>query len=121
MAEVLETKEMRQWRAKVTTLNFDVDAVGGTMTGLLQRAVELEQERLALISTTWRWSTRRARRTLSTRQPRCGDWLREIRCELGEDSLPKITEALRTWITPVWFYEEHASRIFTELQAQEAA
>jgi hypothetical protein len=39
----------------------------------------------------------------------------------GEDSLPKITEALRTWMTPVWFYEEHASRIFTELQAQEAA
>jgi hypothetical protein len=48
MAEVLETKEVRQWRAKVTTFNFDVDAVGGTMTGLLQRAVELEQERLAL-------------------------------------------------------------------------
>jgi hypothetical protein len=23
--------------------------------------------------------------------------------------------------TPVWFYEEHASRIFTELQAKEAA
>jgi hypothetical protein len=37
MAEVLETKEVRQWRAKVTTFNFDVDAVGGTMTGLLQQ------------------------------------------------------------------------------------
>jgi hypothetical protein len=48
MAEVLETKEVRQWRAKVNTFNFDVDAVGGTMTGLLRRAVELEQERLAL-------------------------------------------------------------------------
>jgi hypothetical protein len=48
MAEVLETKEVRQWRAKVTTFNFDVDAVGGTMTGLLRRGVELEQERLAL-------------------------------------------------------------------------
>jgi hypothetical protein len=48
MAEVLETEEVRQWRAKVTTFNFDVDAVGGTMTGLLRRAVELEQERLAL-------------------------------------------------------------------------
>ena len=48
MAEVLETEEVRQWRAKVTTFNFDVDAVGGTMTGLLQRAVELEQERVAL-------------------------------------------------------------------------
>jgi hypothetical protein len=48
MAEVLETKEVRQWRVKVTTFNFDVDAVGGTMTGLLQRGVELEQERLAL-------------------------------------------------------------------------
>jgi hypothetical protein len=48
MAEVLETEDARQWRAKVTTFNFDVDAVGGTMTGLLRRAVELEQERLAL-------------------------------------------------------------------------
>jgi hypothetical protein len=48
MAEVLETKEVREWRAKVNTFNFDVDAVGGTMTGLLRRAVELEQERLAL-------------------------------------------------------------------------
>jgi hypothetical protein len=48
MAEVPETSEVRQWRAKVTTFNFDVDAVGGTMTGLLRRAVELEQERVAL-------------------------------------------------------------------------
>jgi hypothetical protein len=24
-------------------------------------------------------------------------------------------------VTSVWFYEEHASRIFTELQAEEAA
>jgi hypothetical protein len=48
MTEVLETEEARQWRAKVTTFNFDVDAVGGTMTGLLRRAGELEQERLAL-------------------------------------------------------------------------
>jgi hypothetical protein len=48
MAEVLETKEVRQWRAKVATFNFDVDAVGGTVTALLRRAVELEQERLAL-------------------------------------------------------------------------
>jgi hypothetical protein len=39
---------VRQWRAKVTTLNFDVDCVGGTMTGLLRRAMELEQERVAL-------------------------------------------------------------------------
>ena len=48
MAEMLETKEVRHWRAKVATFNFDVDAVGGTVTGLLRRAVELEQERLAL-------------------------------------------------------------------------
>jgi hypothetical protein len=48
MAEVLETEEVRQWRAKVTTFNFDVDCVGGTMTGLLRRATELEQERVAL-------------------------------------------------------------------------
>jgi hypothetical protein len=48
MAEVLETEDARQWRAKVTTFNFDVDAVDGTMTGLLRRAVQLEQERLAL-------------------------------------------------------------------------
>jgi hypothetical protein len=48
MAEVRETEEVRQWRAKVTTFNFDVDCVGGTMTGLLQRAMELEQERVAL-------------------------------------------------------------------------
>jgi hypothetical protein len=41
-------KRRAEWRAKVTTFNFDVDAVGGTMTGLLRRAVELEQERLAL-------------------------------------------------------------------------
>ena len=44
----LETKEVRQWRAKVATFNFDVEAVGGTVTALLRRAVELEQERLAL-------------------------------------------------------------------------
>ncbi len=48
MAEMLETKEVRRWRAKVATLNFDVNAVGGTLTALLRRAVELEQERLAL-------------------------------------------------------------------------
>ena len=48
MAERLETKEVRQWRAKVTTFNFDLDAVGGTVTALLLRAVELEKERLAL-------------------------------------------------------------------------
>jgi hypothetical protein len=48
MAERLETKEVRQWRAKVTTFNFDLDAVGGTLTALLLRAVELEKERLAL-------------------------------------------------------------------------
>jgi hypothetical protein len=48
MAEMLETKEVREWRAKVATFNFDVDAVGGTVTALLRRAVELEQERLAL-------------------------------------------------------------------------
>jgi hypothetical protein len=48
MAEVLETKEVRQWRAKVATFNFDVGAVGGTVTALLRRAAELEQERLAL-------------------------------------------------------------------------
>jgi hypothetical protein len=48
MAEVRETEEVRQWRAKVTTFNFDVDCVGGTMTGLLRRATELEQERVAL-------------------------------------------------------------------------
>jgi hypothetical protein len=45
---VLETKEVLEWRAKVTTFNFDADAVGGTMAGLLERAVELEQERVAL-------------------------------------------------------------------------
>ena len=44
----LKTKEVRQWRAKVATFNFDVEAVGGTVTALLRRAVELEQERLAL-------------------------------------------------------------------------
>ena len=48
MSEILETKEVRQWRAKVATFNFDVDAVGGTVTALLRRAVELEEERLAL-------------------------------------------------------------------------
>jgi hypothetical protein len=48
MAERVETKEVRQWRAKVATFDFDVDAVVGTVTALLRRAVELEQERLAL-------------------------------------------------------------------------
>jgi hypothetical protein len=48
MAKRLETKEVRQWRVKVTTFSFDLDAVGGTLTALLLRAVELEQERLAL-------------------------------------------------------------------------
>ena len=66
--------EVRQWRAKVATFNFDVEVVGGAVTALLRRAVELEQERLALISTTWRWSRRRVRRNLSRGQPRCGRW-----------------------------------------------
>jgi hypothetical protein len=48
MAEELETEEVRQWHVKVTTFNFDVDCVGGTMTGLLGRAMALEQERVAL-------------------------------------------------------------------------
>ena len=48
MAKMPETKEVRQWRAKVATFNFDVEAVGGTVTALLRRAAELEQERLAL-------------------------------------------------------------------------
>jgi hypothetical protein len=48
MAEMLETEEVRQWRAKVTTFSFDADCVRGTMTGLLRRAEELEQERVAL-------------------------------------------------------------------------
>jgi hypothetical protein len=48
MTGVLETEEARQWRAKVATFNFDVDAVGGEVTALLRRAAELEQERLAL-------------------------------------------------------------------------
>ena len=48
MAEMLETKEVRQWRAKVATFNFDLDAVVGTVTALLRRAMELEQERLGL-------------------------------------------------------------------------
>jgi hypothetical protein len=48
MAEMLETKEVRQWRAKVATINFDLDAVVGTVTALLRRAMELEQERLGL-------------------------------------------------------------------------
>ena len=48
MAEALETEEVRQWRAKIATFNFDVDCVDGTMTGLLRRAMELEQERVAL-------------------------------------------------------------------------
>jgi hypothetical protein len=48
MAKMLETKEVHQWRAKVATFNFDVEAVGGRVTALLRRAVELEQERLAL-------------------------------------------------------------------------
>jgi hypothetical protein len=48
MSEILETRGVRQWHAKVATFNFDVDAVGGTVTALLRRAVELEEERLAL-------------------------------------------------------------------------
>jgi hypothetical protein len=40
---------VRLWRAKVTTrFNFDLDCVSGTLTALLRRAMELEQERLAL-------------------------------------------------------------------------
>jgi hypothetical protein len=39
---------VRQWRAKVATFNFDLEAVSGTVAALLRRAVELEQERLAL-------------------------------------------------------------------------
>jgi hypothetical protein len=41
------------------------------------------------------------------------DWLNEIRLVLiGEDHVPKITQALPTWGTPVWFYQEYAPRVF---------
>jgi hypothetical protein len=73
MAKMLETKEVRQWRAKVATFNFDVEAVGGTVTALLRRAVELEQEGLAL-SIDDMASRRRVRRNLSRGQPRFGRW-----------------------------------------------
>jgi hypothetical protein len=47
------------------------------------------------------------------------DWWNEIRIELAaKDHIPKITTALPTWGTPVWFYQEHAPRIFAELQDQ---
>jgi hypothetical protein len=47
------------------------------------------------------------------------DWLRAIRIELAaKDHIPKITRALPTWGTPVWFYDEHAPRIFAEMQDQ---
>jgi hypothetical protein len=45
------------------------------------------------------------------------DWLNGIRVELiAKDRVPKITGALPTWGTPVWFYEEHAPRIWAEMQ-----
>jgi hypothetical protein len=45
------------------------------------------------------------------------NWLNEIRIVLGnEDCVPKITGALPTWGTPVWFYEEHAPRIWAEMR-----
>jgi hypothetical protein len=35
--------------------------------------------------------------------------------------VPKITTALPTWGTPVWFYEEHAPRIFAETRRPASA
>ena len=55
-------------------VNFDVEAVGGTVTALLRRAVELEQERLALSINEMAVVERRVRRNLSRGQPRCGRW-----------------------------------------------
>jgi hypothetical protein len=51
MAKMLEGK-VRQWRAKVATFNFDVEAVGGTVTALLRRAVEFERKRTTIAKMT---------------------------------------------------------------------
>jgi hypothetical protein len=43
------------------------------------------------------------------------DWLNEVRITVFQaGGVPKITTALPTWGTPVWFYEEHAPRIVAE-------
>ena len=50
------------------------------------------------------------------------DWLNEIRIKLvATDRIPKITRALPTWGTPVWFYEKHAPRIFAETRRPASA
>jgi hypothetical protein len=46
-------------------------------------------------------------------------WLHEIRTEvMFADSVPKRATPLRTYGCPVWFYEEHAPRIWAEEQAR---
>jgi hypothetical protein len=54
MAKMLAKLEgkVRQWRAKVATFNFDVEAVGGTVTALLRRAVEFERKRTTIAKMT---------------------------------------------------------------------
>jgi len=46
-------------------------------------------------------------------------WLNEIGFELfAKDHVPKITSPLPTWGTPVWFYDEHAPRIWAGKPAE---
>jgi hypothetical protein len=45
------------------------------------------------------------------------DWLNEVRITVSQaGGVPKITTALPTWGTPVWFYQEHAPRIFADMR-----
>jgi hypothetical protein len=47
------------------------------------------------------------------------DWLREIGWEAAwADAVPQRTTPLPTFGCPVWFYEEHAPRIWAEAQAE---
>jgi hypothetical protein len=47
------------------------------------------------------------------------DWLRAIKSEVASaDSVPKRTAPLQFCGVPVWFYEEHAPRIWAEEQAR---
>jgi hypothetical protein len=49
------------------------------------------------------------------------NWLTEIRIAMGGKShVPKITTAMPTWGTPVWFYQEHAPRMLSEALADRA-
>jgi hypothetical protein len=50
------------------------------------------------------------------------DWMHEVRIAVSQAGrVLELDQPLPTWGTPVWFYREHARRVFAELAAERRA